>query len=1378
MVLLWRHKSGPPSGPRTLGQLVLCLSLLITITQGQNVSSSAVPSSSATTSSPPPAAGHCVWYGQCHKSLGKIQNCPYTGPAKPLEDQGAAAALKKWCPHMFPGDGDTPINTCCDVKQIKSLDSNLQIASTFIKRCPSCLQNFVRHFCDMTCASNQSDFLVVKNNATDNGITYITEVDLHITTNYMEGTYNSCRQVYVPSAGQLALDVMCGSWGASRCSYKKWFDFLGDVSGPYVPFQINYVPTEEAVDDIKPLDPLVVPCNQKINADSVACSCVDCEQSCPAPPPPTPPEIPFTLLGLGAITWWVFLTFVLGTAIFLLSVCCLGKSSSDSPVPRSRRAEEVCQAVERLTSARMAMAADEETSPLQSTRSSFANTDTLPNNAVIRNPSIMERLGAMTDRLLEKGFVAWGRYCSRHPWFVLLLGITMIVGLSYGIKFINVTTDPVELWAAPESRSRIEREFFDSHFEPFYRTEQIIMRPVGLNKIVHETANGPITFGPVFNQDFMLLALDLQNKILELGESTGEGLEHICFAPLSTANKPTERDQCLIQNIWGIWQDDFDNFNSTSEDEEGGKVYEVNYLDYLLKCTQNPYDPNCLAKYGGPIEPAIALGGFETPEGGTPKYETSQALIITFLVNNHHNKTKLGPAKTWETTYVEFMKNWTATAPKWVDVAYTSERSIEDELERGSKSDISTIIVSYVIMFMYIALALGQMKTCDRLLVDSKVTLGLGGVIIVLASVACSVGIFGYIGVPATLIIIEVIPFLVLAVGVDNIFILVQSTQREMIPKGDANRRSVEPVAEIVSRSLGRVGPSMLLTSASEATCFFLGALSDMPAVRAFALYAGMALLLDFLFQITCFVSLLTLDMERQRANRLDVFCFKTASKKDDGVVSDGILYKMFKELYVPFLMKKKVRAVVTVVFYAWLCSSLAVLPHIEVGLDQELSMPEDSYVLKYFQELKRSLSIGPPVYFVATSGLNYSKPGVQNALCGGLYCNPDSLMTQIYSASKRPESSYIARPPSNWLDDYFDWSAASGCCQEYENKTFCPSQDTPSDCSPCNIPLMDQTNRPEPPSFSFYLPFFLQDNPSIDCAKGGHAAYGQAINYEVDNNGEAIVGASYFMAYHSVLKTSEDYYSALREARKISDNLTAMVRDKTGNSEIQIFPYSIFYVFYEQYLTMWPDTLRSLGISVGAIFIVTFLLMGLDVFSSLVVLITIVMIVTNLGGVMYWWGISLNAVSLVNLVMALGISVEFCSHLVHSFSVSMEENRVRRAADCLTNMGSSVFSGITLTKFGGIIVLAFAKSQIFQVFYFRMYLGIVLVGAAHGLILLPVLLSYMGGLIPQRRRSHEVEAGSTQGGGDQNEKLISSSSSSSVSEDDVSPNPDNVVVH
>lgn len=45
--------------------------------------------------------------------------------------------------------------------------------------------------------------------------------------------------------------------------------------------------------------------------------------------------------------------------------------------------------------------------------------------------------------------------------------------MGHGITCLKITTDPVELWAAPNSRSRIEREFFDSNFEPFYRIEQV-----------------------------------------------------------------------------------------------------------------------------------------------------------------------------------------------------------------------------------------------------------------------------------------------------------------------------------------------------------------------------------------------------------------------------------------------------------------------------------------------------------------------------------------------------------------------------------------------------------------------------------------------------------------------------------------------------------------------------------------------------------------------------------------------------------------------------------------------------------------------------------------------------------------------------------------
>jgi len=59
--------------------------------------------------------------------------------------------------------------------------------------------------------------------------------------------------------------------------------------------------------------------------------------------------------------------------------------------------------------------------------------------------------------------------------------------------------------------------------------------------------------------------------------------------------------------------------------------------------------------------------------------------------------------------------------------------------------------------------------------------------------------------------------------------------------------------------------------------------------------------------------------------------------------------------------------------------------------------------------------------------------------------------------------------------------------------------------------------------------------------------------------------------------------------------------------------------------------------------------------------------------------------------------------------------------------MGSSVIVGITITKFLGVMVLAFAPSPIFRLYYFRMYLAIILMGSFNGLVFLPVLLSLVG---------------------------------------------------
>lgn len=130
----------------------------------------------------------------------------------------------------------------------------------------------------------------------------------------------------------------------------------------------------------------------------------------------------------------------------------------------------------------------------------------------------------------------------------------------------------------------------------------------------------------------------------------------------------------------------------------------------------------------------------------------------------------------------------------------------------------------------------------------------------------------------------------------------------------------------------------MLLSSLSMSSCFFIGSLTEMPAVRMFALYAGVALVINFFLQMTAFLAIFTLDTRRQQDNRLDVFCCVRAKRNKRTNAREGFLYTFFRDIYTPFLMKDTTRIAVLIVFAGWLCSSIAVLDKIHVGLEQVMT--------------------------------------------------------------------------------------------------------------------------------------------------------------------------------------------------------------------------------------------------------------------------------------------------------------------------------------------------------------------------------------------------------------------------------------------------------
>lgn len=107
----------------------------------------------------------------------------------------------------------------------------------------------------------------------------------------------------------------------------------------------------------------------------------------------------------------------------------------------------------------------------------------------------------------------------------------------------------------------------------------------------------------------------------------------------------------------------------------------------------------------------------------------------------------------------------------------------------------------------------------------------------------------------------QVTPFLILAIGVDNMFLLAQL---------EATNSHIRHIPERIAATLEAAGPSIALASLAEALAFAVAAFTPMPAVRCFAIVAAVAVLLDFALQLTAFVALLTLDCERTRDGRAD----------------------------------------------------------------------------------------------------------------------------------------------------------------------------------------------------------------------------------------------------------------------------------------------------------------------------------------------------------------------------------------------------------------------------------------------------------------------------------------------------------------------------
>ena len=201
--------------------------------------------------------------------------------------------------------------------------------------------------------------------------------------------------------------------------------------------------------------------------------------------------------------------------------------------------------------------------------------------------------------------------------------------------------------------------------------------------------------------------------------------------------------------------------------------------------------------------------------------------------------------------------------------------------------------------------------------------------------------------------------------------------------------------------------------------------------------------------------------------------------------------------------------------------------------------------------------------------------------------------------------------------------------------------------------------------------------------------------------------------------------------------------RDLARAATINCFAFAPSFVAYEQYVRILDQTLLSVGIALVAVFIVACIFMPHPV---LIIFVTIVVMMIMIGvfGFIYYIDVALSAITMINMIMSIGFSVDFTAHICHGYMISNGASRDTRVKQAIDRTGAPIFHG-AISSLLGILILVVAKSYIFRSFAAVMAF-VLLFGIAHALLLLPVILSWIGpGRLDENKNGNMLQGDNTE---------------------------------
>ncbi|XP_048761748.2 protein patched homolog 1-like isoform X1 [Ostrea edulis] len=549
-------------------------------------------------------------------------------------------------------------------------------------------------------------------------------------------------------------------------------------------------------------------------------------------------------------------------------------------------------------------------------------------------------------------------------------------------------------------------------------------------------------------------------------------------------------------------------------------------------------------------------------------------------------------------------------------------------------------------------------------LVEHKLLLSLAG----LLSVGMSIG-FAY-GLATTFGVIygpvhAIMPFLLLGIGVDDMFVIVEAW-KNLTPK-----EQQLPLPKQVAMTMKHAGVSVTVTSVTDIVAFAIGASTVIPGLSAFCIDAALGILALFILQSTFFVACLTLDQKRIEAQRDAILCCVAYKSFEPNKCSQkNFLALAFKKYLGPFFMRTPVKVIVMIVTFSLLGVNIYGFYHLKQDFDLVMYIPSDSYAHQFAKAQEK--------YF--------PDRGVEvNVYCGDIHYGSSQKILNEMLAKIGSDPGVENGTVISWFPAFEAW------LRSLNNSKLAKYNHYPYDeleFDSLALRFVEQT--PVGRAFRRFMKFDKTINPPI-------------------------LKAMYFSLRHTSQSNSQAEIDAMENLRKITDN--------AGLPVGMCFPYCPEYLTYETNKVLQVELYRNLALAGACVFFVTLILIA-NVLTSMIVFTCVIFTLVDVAGTMYFWGVTIDTASSILLTLCVGLAVDYSAHIGHTF-MTVSGSKKERPVMALTEIGPAVFNG-GFSTFLAFVLLANSNSYGFSLF-FRVFFTVVVFGLFHGLVYLPVVLSWLG---------------------------------------------------